>query len=327
MTSSQQDWGTKGLGSVTQTSHLHPNAALDPSKVRFPPGLTVCTIGASTKGIGSGIATAFTKAGATALILAARRLPGLQKTAQECKTINPSVQTDEVECDVTSAESVAKLATHIKEKYGYLDTAIVNSGYSGPVVLNIEDTDPLTLAQATNVNYIGTFHCAKYLLPLLLLKHPSPSRPSQPQGSPAPLKKSFITISSFAAFLLRGPIANTQYCISKLAQLKLLEHIHEQYHPAAINAFALHPGAVESEMADETCPQDFRPFLTDSPHLCGAMCVWLTRGGEGGEEDRGWLSGRLVSAKWDVGELQARKEEVLCSDALKVRVALPESSR
>ena len=39
--------------------------------------------------------------------------------------------------------------------------------------------------------------------------------------------------------------------------------------------------------------------------------MWLTR------ERRAWLSGRLVSAKWDVDELLAQREEVEESDLLK----------
>lgn len=70
-------------------------------------------------------------------------------------------------------------------------------------------------------------------------------------------------------------------------------------------------------MADETTPDEFRPYLTDSPDLCGAFCVWLTGG------DRGWLSGRLVSAKWDVDALEGMKEEIVEKDALKLRLSLP----
>jgi hypothetical protein len=39
--------------------------------------------------------------------------------------------------------------------------------------------------------------------------------------------------------------------------------------------------------------------------------VWLTR------EKRAWLSGRLVSAKWDVDELLAKKTDVEEQDLLK----------
>jgi NAD(P)-dependent dehydrogenase (short-subunit alcohol dehydrogenase family) len=77
------------------------------------------------------------------------------------------------------------------------------------------------------VNYIGLSSSAKFLLPVLLVT----------EGE----AKNFITVSSFAALIIRGPFANAQYCVSKLAQLKLMEHIHEQYHDEGLLSWSVHP--------------------------------------------------------------------------------------
>lgn len=53
--------------------------------------------------------------------------------------------------------------------------------------------------------------------------------------------------------------------------------------------------------------------LKDDVDLCGAVCVWLTSKCE----DIQWLSGRLISATWDLDELLAKKEEVIEKDLLK----------
>lgn len=58
----------------------------------------------------------------------------------------------------------------------------------------------------------------------------------------------FGLIITFSALLVRGPITNPKYCVSKLAQMRLLEMIHEQYHGEGLASYALHPGAVETEM-------------------------------------------------------------------------------
>lgn len=50
------------------------------------------------------------------------------------------------------------------------------------------------------------------------------------------------------ALIIRGAIANAKYCVSKLAQMRLLEMIHEQYHSEGLASYALHPGAVDTEM-------------------------------------------------------------------------------
>ncbi|KAM3425622.1 hypothetical protein BST61_g7568 [Cercospora zeina] len=296
------DWGTKSIAAAFQTSHSHPSSDIDPSKTALPTPFVVCIIGAS-RGIGTGLASAYTKAGSTALILASRRISGLEATAQACKALSPAIEIAIVPCDITCPSSVSSLATNIQSRFGRLDAAIVSSGYSGPVQTQLTETEPETFLHATRVNYIGTFYCAKFLVPLLL---------DTVNG-----KRIFIGVSSLASMIVRGPIANTQYCVSKCAQLKLLEHLHEQYSGRELRVFAVHPGAVLSEMADETTPEEFRPFLTDSPELCGAFCVWLTK------EDRQWLSGRLLSAKWDVKELEGKKEEIVTKDALKLQLSLP----
>lgn len=54
----------------------------------------------------------------------------------------------------------------------------------------------------------------------------------------------------------------------------------------------------------------------DTPELAGDFVVWLTK------ERREWLSGRYVSCCWDVRELEARKQEIVDGDKLKVRMVV-----
>ena len=297
------NWGGAGLSTFTETSHAEIHPSIDPTLLTLPQPFVVCVVGAS-RGIGAGIAHAYTKASATGLVLASRRVSGLEETASACKEINPKVDIEIVECDITSAASVAALAEKTKARFGRLDVVVVNSGVSGPVVLKLTETDPATFQQTIDVNYVGLFHCAKFLIPILL---------ESENGA-----KNFITVSSFASLIVRGPIANAQYCVSKLAQLKLMEHVHEQYREEGLLSWSVHPGAVDSEMARESCPEVFRPYLTDSPELCGAFCTWLTKKGS----DCDWLCGRLLSAKYDVEQLEARKEEIVESDLLKLKMSL-----
>ena len=297
------NWGGAGLSTFTETSHAEIHPSIDPTLLTLPQPFVVCVVGAS-RGIGAGVVHAYTKASATGLVIASRRVSGLEETASACKEINPKIDVEIVECDITSAASVAALAEKTKARFGRLDVVVVNSGVSGPVVLKLTETDPATFQQTIDVNYVGLFHCAKFLIPILL---------ESENGA-----KNFITVSSFASLIVRGPIANAQYCVSKLAQLKLMEHVHEQYREEGLLSWSVHPGAVDSEMARENCPEVFRPYLTDSPELCGAFCTWLTKKGS----DCDWLCGRLLSAKYDVEQLEARKEEIVESDLLKLKMSL-----
>lgn len=296
------DWGLGGLATFVQTSHAEVYPAVDPTSVKLPQPSVVCIVGAS-RGIGAGIARAYAKASATSLVLASRRTSGLEATAESCMQLNPDVEIDIVECDITSASSVFELAKRIKSRFGRLDVVVVNSGVSGPVIPKLTDTDPATFRQAIDVNYTGLFLSAKFLLPVLL----------GTQGG----AKNFITVSSFAALIIRGPFANAQYCVSKLAQLKLMEHIHEQYRDEGLLSWSVHPGSVDSELTAVT-PEPFKTYLTDSPELCGGFCTWLSSGGR----ERAWLCGRLVNTKYDVSELEGRKDEVVEKDLLKLKMCV-----
>ena len=78
---------------------------------------------------------------------------------------------------------------------------------------------------------------------------------------------------------------------------------------------SFHPGGVATDLTS-VLPDEMRYFLRDSVELSADSLVWLTK------ERREWLSGRYVSAEWDVTELEAKKDEVLKGDKLKVRMVL-----
>ena len=88
-----------------------------------------------------------------------------------------------------------------------------------------------------------------------------------------------------------------------------------EYGGRGIIAIAYHPGTVMTEMLNRL-PQEILdgvPF-TDTPELSGDMVVWMTK------ERRQWLSGRYIDCNWDVSELEAKKDEIMKGDKLKVRM-------
>ncbi|KAF3035917.1 hypothetical protein E8E12_003800 [Didymella heteroderae] len=282
----------------TSTTHSHPAAALNPATNKLPNDLNVLIIGAS-RGIGAGIAYAYAQAGAANLILAARASSSkeLNFVAQKARDLVPSVPIKTLPVDITSSESVRALAHAMKEKVGRLDVLVLNSGYSGPVVLKIDEGDPQDFKDVFDVNVQGTYLVAHHFLPLL-----------RDSGG----AKTFIAVNSFAALITSGHIANTAYCVSKLAQARLMEYMAEQYGKEGLLAVAVHPGAVLTEMAAQTAPESMMPYLTDDASLCGAFCVWLSR------EKKMWLNGRLISATWDVGELLEKRPHIESEDLLKI---------
>lgn len=308
--------------SFTATSRSHPTKAFEPSTNRLPNPLNVLIIGAS-RGIGAGIAYAYAQAGAANLVLAARSSSKneLASVEQKARNLAPSVPITCLPVDITSSESVQNLVRDVKEKVGRLDILVLNSGYSGPVILKIDEGDPQDFKDVFDVNVNGTYLVAHHFLPLL----------RESGGA-----QTFIVVNSFAALVTSGHIANTAYCVSKLAQARLVEYIAEQYGKEGLLAIAVHPGAVLTEMAEQTAPESMIPRrftvvtfeakgltridLTDDVDLCGAFCVWLSH------EKKMWLNGRLISATWDADELSEKRSMIVTEDLLKIGYRIGDAS-
>ena len=241
---SQRPKDTALAGGFTKTKHSQPNSTIDPHINKLPKSLNVLIIGAS-RGIGEGIAYAYAKAGATSLVLAARLSSAKELSAveQQAKELSPDVSIKCMSVDITSSESVGELARRVQDEISRLDVVVLNSGYSGPVVLKVDEGDPRDFQDVFNVNVQGTYLVAHHFIPLL-------------KGSNG--LKTFIAVGSWASCIVNGHIANTAYCISKLAQARLVEFLAEQYAAEGILAVAVHPGAVNTEMADKTTPDSFR---------------------------------------------------------------------
>jgi NAD(P)-dependent dehydrogenase (short-subunit alcohol dehydrogenase family) len=300
MTSSNPE--VVGMDHFTSIEHSNVTAATDPSNVTLPSPFVVCIIGASS-GIGEHIAYAYAKAGASGIIVSSRRTSELERVSQNIKELNANAKVLVASCDITSADSVEALAEKVKSIFGRVDVVIPNSGYAGPVTLKVTEGEPEWFRQNFDVNTVGTYHAAHYFIPLLL---------ESPEGA-----KSFFVVGSLAADIIGGPIANTGYCLSKMAQSRLVEYIGEQFGKDGLLAVSIHPGAVMTPMAAGNTPDEFLPYLVDAVGLCGAFCVWLSKEGKSIQ----WLSGRFISANWDTNELLAKKVEVIEKDLLKWRIA------
>ncbi len=291
------------VDNFTTKLHTSVQEELRPEKVKLPDDFTVCIIGASY-GIGEYIAYAYAKAGVRHLCLAARG--DLKSVAEKTKAVasNKAFRVETAKCDVADAKSVEALAEFVKEKFGRLDVVIPNAAYAGPVTLRMNEGETPWVQKAFDVNAMGTYHVAHYFVPLLL---------GTENGA-----KSFIAIGSLAGCIRSGIIANMDYCVSKMAQTRIVEYLGEQYGKEGVLAVCLHPGAVKTPMAEGNTPEAFIPYLTDDIDLCGAVCVWISKQ----VKELHWMTGRMMSATWDMRELVERREKVEEKDLLKFMMAV-----
>jgi NAD(P)-dependent dehydrogenase (short-subunit alcohol dehydrogenase family) len=112
---SQRIRDTTLASGFTKKIHSKPTATLDPASNKLPKPLNVLIIGAS-RGIGAGIVYAYAQAGAASLLLAARSSSGQELAAvgQKAKALNPSTSIKTLEVDITSNQSVVKLAEDVR---------------------------------------------------------------------------------------------------------------------------------------------------------------------------------------------------------------------
>ena len=86
---------------------------------------------------------------------------------------------------------------------------------------------------AFSVNTVGVFFAAHYRLPLFL-------------ATKSPVM-SFLAISSMSAPTANGLAGHAHYCVSKAAQVSLIEMINEQYASHGLFCASVHPGGLRSD--------------------------------------------------------------------------------
>lgn len=229
----------------------------------------------------------------------------LLSTKKEIETLSPTTKVTAVSADLNDPENASKILEAVKSDHaGHLDIIINNAAIVSTNVTawhsdDLAAIDTSQLIDPLTVNYIGKFAVAKALMPLLLATNGM---------------KTIINLTSAASHF--ASTAAVGYNISQLATNRLTEAFSESYADRGVLAYAVHPGVVATFPRPIGQPEDGRPFAQDDAGLCGAFLVWLV------QERKEWLSGRYLSANWDVDELESKKEEILREDRLKMRMVV-----
>lgn len=169
------------------------------------------------------------------------------------------------------------------------------SAFSKLVGINIEQ-----FQKTMEVNFIGKVAIIQALLPLLL----------KSEGGAKTIVKVTSAMSHFASMGAVG------YNISELATNRLTEAVAESYGEEGLLAYAVHPGIVATMPPPIGMAPEGRAWAVDNVGLCGAFLLWLVK------ERREWLSGRYLSANWDVDDLESRKDAIVSGDQLKMRMVV-----
>jgi NAD(P)-dependent dehydrogenase (short-subunit alcohol dehydrogenase family) len=234
--------------------HKDSYEAIDSKKADLT-GKSVFITGAS-KGIGKAITVSFAKAGASFIAVGARS--NLQSLEQAIQDAAASADREPprvllISLDVTSKKSVDDAAAKVEKEFRKLDILINNAGVIEPPT-PIGDSDPELWWNTWTVNVRGPYLVTRAFLPLLL------------KGD----YKHIVNTTSVGAHAVMPGLS--AYQPGKLAVLRFTEFINAEYGDKGVLAYAVHPGAIITEIFDSFggLPEelkDSRSWLSGSPRV------------------------------------------------------------
>ncbi|MGB5192795.1 MAG: SDR family NAD(P)-dependent oxidoreductase [Polyangiales bacterium] len=190
-------------------------------------------------GIGKALALAFGKEGAIVAV-SGRREDRLQEVVDELKS--QGVKGLAVRCDVTDEASVAEAVQKVVKTLGGLDVAVANAGFS--VAGRVEKLSAADWRRQLDVNVIGVAMTARYAIPHL----------REREGRLA-------LIGSVASMLATPGIG--AYAASKFAVRAIGQTLAAELHGSGVSCTTIHPGYIESEIAQVDNQGRFDPQRED----------------------------------------------------------------
>lgn len=185
----------------------------------------VVWITGASAGLGRALALEFARQGAH-VALSARRVDRLNELVREVEGLGRRALA--VPCDVADERAVQKAADAVATHFGKLDIAIANAGFG--VAGRIERLDAADWRRQFDINVVGVAMTARYALPHL----------GRSQGRLA-------LIASVSAYL-PGP-GTGAYAASKAAVRSIGETLSVECAGSGVSVTTIHPGFVESEIA------------------------------------------------------------------------------
>jgi short-subunit dehydrogenase len=187
----------------------------------------VAAITGASSGIGRACADLLAREG-VAVVLGARRTDRLDQAVRTIEAAGGRAAA--VTMDVARAEDAERLVGTATATFGRLDIMICNAGFG--YYGTLEETPPEIMQRLMNVNFMGTFLCARAAMPVF-----------RAQGS-----GHLIFVSSIVG--RRGIPLMGGYSASKAAQAVLAESLRSEFAGTSIHVSCVFPISTRTEYRD-----------------------------------------------------------------------------
>ncbi|WP_375449470.1 SDR family oxidoreductase [uncultured Devosia sp.] len=196
----------------------------------------VALVTGAGSGIGKAAALTLGKAGAHVVVMS-RTAEEVDQTASEIRIAGGEALA--LTADTADAEAMAELVNRTVSHYGRLDIVVANAGING-VWAPIESLKPEEWDKTIAVNLRGTY---------LTIHHAVPHLQRAGGGS-------IIVISSINGTRTFTTPGASAYSVTKAGQLALVQQLALELGDRKIRINAICPGAIESEISDNTAQRD-----------------------------------------------------------------------
>jgi NAD(P)-dependent dehydrogenase (short-subunit alcohol dehydrogenase family) len=248
----------------------------------------VALVTGASRGLGQGFARGLALSGSSVAMLA-RSESALVSAASEIRA--EGGRAIAITGDVTDTAAVSRAVERTRDELGPIDLLVNNAGVMAPIGLDWE-VDPVAWWRTMEVNVLGSYLCARAVLPEMLERHSG----------------RIINVTSTAANK-RYPVYSA-YGASKAAISHLTGSMDEATRDFGVHVFAFSPGFVRTRMTEaladapgvrQRLGDGFRKALDEGRHtpLAAAVEALLFLASGAGDA----LSGRQIDARDDLERL------------------------
>uniref|UniRef100_A0A183C3E9 SDR family NAD(P)-dependent oxidoreductase n=1 Tax=Globodera pallida TaxID=36090 RepID=A0A183C3E9_GLOPA len=195
------------------------------------------------------------------ITLACRNEERAREAMKQIRKQNPDIQVQWMQVDLAELNSVRDMVERIRERKCFFDVVILNAGVLLPKTTKTVDGHEQTF----QVNFL-----AHFLLVEGIIEHQCPDKPLRVITLTSIMHRLCGNLFSIEkdpskwGRMFAGARRWKAYALSKFATALLAQHLNTR---AGVTAFAVHPGAVKTQMADGVGSKSTRKLLFFFKHM------------------------------------------------------------